>query len=282
MHMRLTPEALDGSFDTHIHFFVIHRTHLSLRDHFLSVRDFAGTGGAEAIPSAGMFHGNARIECNLQDSFSVGSFHNFRLAILEDEGDFGHEGNTILECHGRLFNLLFERRSITDIHRLQRRTTTMVRMSSVETEKSLCNGMQCPRCTAMSVSCVPLCMDLFPGIENRLLDSYSKLPFHSLDSKWGRRTTNGQMLLLYNKKFISAQSSHTFCKMCTHSHYILTMKKEWLSEHLDLLLQTLKIGPENGGANARCGEVEFIPRRTETITKSMNECLNVDSPFYRI
>lgn len=49
-----------------------------------------------------MFHGNAVVQCNMQDDLTFGGFYFRNLAVLLDKGDCGHDGQDIEEKQGKI------------------------------------------------------------------------------------------------------------------------------------------------------------------------------------
>jgi len=84
LHLCLTTQSLGIIHHTHIFLAVVSRTQV-LHPFF----HVAHARGAEAVATAGVFHGNPGIQRYLENGVSFFCFHFLYLAVLE-ESDFGH------------------------------------------------------------------------------------------------------------------------------------------------------------------------------------------------
>lgn len=84
MHLTLTTQAIRVFHNAHIFFAVVARAEV-----FHSFFHLAHAGGAEAVPAAGMLHGDPVIERDLEDDIALRGFYLGYLAVLLDEGNAG-------------------------------------------------------------------------------------------------------------------------------------------------------------------------------------------------
>lgn len=87
MHLALAAKPFRVIHDAHVFFAVVTGAQV-----LHTLLYLAHTRRTKAVTAAGVFHGDAVIECDMQNDLAIGGFHFGYLAVLLDKGDCGHNG----------------------------------------------------------------------------------------------------------------------------------------------------------------------------------------------